>query len=161
MSTSNRHSFKWDSRAAKPRPPKLTPPANVTAEAPGPSGAIVTYPPAKASGAKSVAYSKKSGSLFPLGATVVTVTAKSRDGATAKARFTVRVVDTTAPAFAPAADVTAPATSPAGAPVSYAVPSATDGPAQAPALHGLCDGPEARVEAEHVSDDQACPRAGT
>jgi hypothetical protein len=107
-------------------PPKISAHSNVTAEATGPTGAIVKYRPAKVTGAVSIRYSKRSGTRFALGTTVVTITAKNRTGQTSRARFKVRVVDTTPPTISPQADITAPATSPAGATLTYSAPTATD-----------------------------------
>ena len=110
---------------AKVRPPKISPHANVTAEATGANGAIVTYRPAKVRGAKRVAYSKRSGTLFPLGTTIVRITARNAAG-TARSSFQVRVVDTTAPSLSAIADVTAEATGAAGATVAYTGPTGKD-----------------------------------
>ena len=116
-----------DAGRAKPRPgPRITPPANVTVEATSPRGAIVVFRTAKAANAIKITYSKKSGSWFPLGTTVVTITAKDRAGRVAKATFKVRVVDTTPPKLDQPADVRAEATSVAGASVSYTKPAAVD-----------------------------------
>lgn len=117
----------WTAGAsAKAPPPKiLKAPANVTAEATGPSGAKVSYKPARVSAGAKVTYSRASGATFRLGTTVVVVTAKSAGGQ-AKAQFKVSVVDTTAPRLAALADRTVQATSPSGAHVEYDTPTATD-----------------------------------
>lgn len=109
----------------KLQPPKILRHADVTAEATGPNGAIVKYRPAKVRGAASVAYSKRSGTRFRLGTTIVRITARNAAG-TAHAKFKVRVVDTKAPTIAATADVTAEATGPTGATVAYTPPSAKD-----------------------------------
>lgn len=75
----------------KLKPPRISPHPDVRAEATGPRGAVVTYRPAVVRGATSVTYSKKSGTLFPLGATTVTITARNRAGVS-RATFKVIVV---------------------------------------------------------------------
>ncbi|RKH04276.1 Kelch repeat-containing protein [Corallococcus carmarthensis] len=83
-------------------PPTLTCPANVTAEATGADGAIVTYDPAVVVPAGlPVSYSNSSGSRFPLGDTTVTATST---GLTCT--FLVTVRDTTAPTLTCPADRT-------------------------------------------------------
>jgi hypothetical protein len=106
------------SAAPAPPPVRRTPPpvkvvpltisrhADVRTEATGPNGAKVRYSPAQVRGAKSVSYSRPSGSVFPLGKTVVTVTARS-GSRVARSSFTVRVVDTTPPQLGPLTNVTA------------------------------------------------------
>jgi hypothetical protein len=106
--------------------PVITAPPGVVAEATGPEGAVVMYPPAKVRGTTRVVYSKRSGTVFRLGATLVTITARSRSGRTARARFTVRVVDRTAPTLGAVRSVAAEATSAAGAQVDYTLPAAAD-----------------------------------
>ncbi len=65
-------------------------------DATSPSGATVTYPPATATGGGGstprVRYSAPSGSVFPLGTTVVTATAEDEDGNSASCTFTVTVL---------------------------------------------------------------------
>jgi len=81
-------------------PPSLTAPADVVAEATSAAGAVVTYPAASATdavGPVTVVYSAPSGSLFALGVTTVTVTARDGAGNTTRRTFTVTVRDTTAP----------------------------------------------------------------
>src|SRR5262249_25595601 len=69
-----------------------------------------------------------SGSTFPVGNTTVTCNAHDASGNNATQKtFTVRVTDTTPPAFANVpANITVPATSGAGAAVSYTPPTASD-----------------------------------
>jgi hypothetical protein len=109
----------------KPKKPKIFRHADVRAEATSPRGAVVTYLRARVQNARSVTYSKASGTLFPLGTTVVTITARNRAGAV-RSTFKVTVVDTTAPTLAPIADITAKAGTAAGTPVTYGPVSATD-----------------------------------
>ena len=87
----------------EPTPPVLHLPADITAEATGPGGAIVSYT-ATATDARDtnvvVTCSPESGSLFPLGATVVNCSATNSRHKTATGSFNVSVVDTTAPVVA-------------------------------------------------------------
>ena len=111
-------------------PPVLTLPANITAEATGPAGAVVTFAATAddvVDGARAVACTPASGSTFALGA-AQTVTCSSSDtlGNTSTGDFTVTVADTTRPVVSPPANATAEATSPAGAVVTYADATATD-----------------------------------
>ncbi|RKH66256.1 kelch repeat-containing protein [Corallococcus llansteffanensis] len=104
-------------------PPTLTCPADVTAEATGPDGAVVTYDPAVPGQVGTpVSYSVPSGSRFPLGAT--TVTATTAGGVPASCSFVVTVRDTTPPSVTCPSDQTA-TTDGAGAQVSFE-PTATD-----------------------------------
>jgi predicted extracellular nuclease len=81
-------------------PPVLHLPANITAEATSPSGAIVSYN-ATATDAKDtsvvVTCTPSSGALFPLGATTVNCSATNSRNKTAEGSFSVTVVDTTGP----------------------------------------------------------------
>src|SRR5438132_2452444 len=105
-------------------PPIISVHANVRAEATSPRGAVVKYRPAIVRNATSVRYTKRSGKVFPLGTTVVTIIAGNRFG-TSRRSFKVIVVDTTPPTFTPAPDVVAGAVGANGANVTYTV-SATD-----------------------------------
>jgi hypothetical protein len=102
--------------------PGLSVPANIVAEATSASGAAVSYPAATATDAVGVAsliYSAPSGGTFALGTTPVTVTAKDAAGNTTSASFTIKVVDTTAPAIAVLANQTLEATSASGAVATF------------------------------------------
>src|SRR6266545_3675737 len=88
--------------------PTVSVPPDQRAEARGPLGAAVSYPPASAvdavDGSMSVLCSPGPGSLFPLGSTSVGCSASDRSGNAGMAFFTVSVVDTTPPKLtAPAA----------------------------------------------------------
>src|SRR5262249_26827193 len=121
--------------AAPNNPPDITVPADITAEATGPGGAVVTYSasasdPDPGDTVQTFACVPASGSTFPLGVTTVTCTATANHGATSTKSFTITVKDTTAPVFdggpANGSTITKEATSPAGAVVTYAAITATD-----------------------------------
>lgn len=81
-------------------PPLLSYPANVTAEATGPSGATVTFETSASdsvSGTVAVVCSPASGSLFALGNTTVSCSATDGAGNTASASVRVIVSDRTRP----------------------------------------------------------------
>ncbi|HZD93432.1 MAG TPA: PxKF domain-containing protein, partial [Candidatus Sulfotelmatobacter sp.] len=84
----------------EPTPPVLHLPADITAEATSPGGAVVTYT-ATATDARDtdvvVTCAPASGSLFPLGATIVNCSATNSRHKTATGSFNVAVVDTTPP----------------------------------------------------------------
>src|SRR5439155_12555528 len=108
--------------------PTVMVPADVTAEATGPSGTTVTYSATAADlvdGTLAVTCAPASGTRFFLGATTVSCSATDRRGNTGSARFTITVVDTTPPTLSLPAHITAEATGPTGATVIYVV-SATD-----------------------------------
>jgi hypothetical protein len=118
-------------------PPVLTVPAAITAEATGPSGALVTFSPSATDlvdGSVNVSCLPAPDATFPLGTTTVTCSASDTRGNIASDTFDVTVVDTTAPdIFDTPANMTVEATSPAGAAITYTSPTATD----------LVDGPVA------------------
>jgi hypothetical protein len=109
--------------------PEITVPADITAEATSPDGATVTYSATATSaidGSVDPSCTPDSGSVFPIGTTTVTCTAKDAAGNEAAPKsFTVTVRDTTPPAITVPSDITKEATGPAGAPVSYSA-NATD-----------------------------------
>ncbi|MFN8189782.1 MAG: HYR domain-containing protein [Nocardioidaceae bacterium] len=117
-------------------PPVVTVPAALTAEATGPSGAIVTYVDATAlddvdgplptTCLDQANAPRASGDSFPLGTTTITCTATDAADNTGQESFTVTVEDTTGPVVTVPADPSAEATGPLGAVVSYADASATD-----------------------------------
>ena len=110
----------------------LTPPAldpdDVSAEATGATGAMVTFAPTATdnAGAATVSCVPASGSTFALGNTTVTCTATDGAGNTSQAPFTVTVVDTTPPVIPALSNLSAEGMSPAGAAVAYVVPAAVD-----------------------------------
>jgi hypothetical protein len=110
-------------------PPAITPPAPITAEATGPSGAAVSYTATAndlVDGNVTPNCTPTSGSTFALGQTTVSCSAKDKAGNGASASFTVSVVDTTPPTIAPHGDVTAYAASNSTAVVTYTPPTASD-----------------------------------
>jgi beta-glucosidase len=128
--SSSSGTFAYDATA-----PDVSVPADVTAEATGPSGAVVTYPDATATDALSGPLAANclpaSGSTFPLGHTEVACSATDLAGNTGTGSFDVFVPDTSAPEVHAPANVVAEATGPGGAAVTY--PDATafdlvDGP---------------------------------
>jgi hypothetical protein len=109
--------------------PVVTVPANVVAEATGPSGAIVNYAAASFSdtvGVMSSGCTPVSGSVFALGTTTVTCSATDAALNNGSGTFTVKVQDTTPPTLTVPANITSNATGSSGAVVSYAAPAATD-----------------------------------
>jgi hypothetical protein len=110
--------------------PAITVPANITAEATGPTGAAVSYTASASDlvdGAVTPSCAPASGSNFALGDTTVTCNATDAAGNHAAATtFVVHVEDTTAPIIAAHGDETAEATSAAGAVVSYTSPATSD-----------------------------------
>jgi hypothetical protein len=109
--------------------PVLGAPSDVTAEASGASGAVVTYTSPTATdavdGVRSVSCLPASGSTFSLGTTVVTCTASDTRENSTESAFSVTVEDTTKPTLTLPADLEAEATSAAGAVVTFSA-SATD-----------------------------------
>jgi hypothetical protein len=92
-----------------PKPPRLVLPADITAEATGPNGAIVTFTVSAYPGKddhngrplNTIVCSPPSGSTFALGTTTVSCTATDPETSTSSTgSFHVTVVDTTAPALA-------------------------------------------------------------
>lgn len=108
--------------------PTLAVPADIIAEASGPSGAAVTYTASASDivdGSITPACTPASGSAFPLGITNVNCDASDSHGNTVAASFHVTVQDTTPPALNLPPDITAEATSLSGASVPYSA-GATD-----------------------------------
>src|SRR3989449_563975 len=118
-------------------PPALTLPADMIAEATGPSGASVFFAPSATDlvdGSVAVSCSPASEWTFPLGTTVVLCTATDAHGNPAAGSFDVTVQDTTPPTLVLPGTITAEATGPSGAAVGFSA-SASDlvsGPVAAP-----------------------------
>ncbi len=108
-------------------PPTVIVPANITAEATGPSGAPVTFTASASDlvdGAITPTCNKQSGDTFALGMTTVTCSATDQAGNAGTASFKVTVQDTTPPTLTVPADITAEATSAAGAAVTFTATAA-------------------------------------
>jgi len=102
--------------------PVLSLPADTMVEAAGSDGAVATFAATAVdtvNGNLSVSYSVAPGSLFPLGTTIVTVTAVDNEGNVVTGNFTVTVRDTVPPVFTTPADQTLEANNPAGTAVTY------------------------------------------
>lgn len=113
--------------------PALHLPSDKTAEATGPSGAVVNYTATATDlvdGDVTVNCDSASGALYPLATTTVHCTAYDSRGNHTSGSFTVKVVDTTAPTLQLPADISAYATSASGAKVTYSALSndVVDGP---------------------------------
>jgi hypothetical protein len=110
-------------------PPILSLPGPMTAEATGPTGAVVSFTATAADAEDdpdpTPVCSPASGAMFPLGSTTVDCSVIDSGGLSDHSTFTVAVVDTSAPSLNLPADKTAEATSAAGASVSF-VTSASD-----------------------------------
>ena len=116
--------------------PKLQVPSDITVEATGPSGAVVTFAPTATDAgdaAPRVLCTPAAGRTFPIGTTLVTCTAVDKSGNVATGSFKVTVQDTTAPKLAVPGDMTVEAKGPSGAPVTFTV-TATDACDPAPKI---------------------------
>ncbi|MDB6154890.1 MAG: Flagellar hook-length control protein FliK [Chthoniobacteraceae bacterium] len=111
---------------------------NVTQEASSVEGAKVLYAPVIAKDDSelppAIVYSRKSGTMFPLGVTTVYVVATDASGNSSSTNFTVTVSDRTAPVVSVHVNVTAEASSVAGAYVAYVPGIATDAVTPNPAI---------------------------
>lgn len=118
-------------------------PADITVNAAGPSGAVVSYtPPTGADedgSVVSVTCDHAPGSTFPIGTTTVTCSVSDSDDtpSTRTAAFRVIVNDTDLALTAVPADITAVATGWSGAAVTYTPPSAIDEDTTSPLV--TCD----------------------
>ncbi len=100
-SASNTGTGSFDVTVRDSRPPVVTVPANITVEATGPHGSAVTFTATAldiVGGAVTPTCTRTSGSVFPLGVTVVNCSAADAAGNVASGSFTVTVRDTTRPA---------------------------------------------------------------
>ncbi|MCY1073276.1 ELWxxDGT repeat protein [Archangium lansingense] len=111
--------------------PVLVCPAAVTLEASSASGATASWPDARVSDDVSASipltYSHVPGTAFPLGTTVVTVTARDAADNEAGCAFDVVVRDSIAPVVSCPADVEVAVSGPEGTPVTFAEATASDG----------------------------------
>lgn len=106
-------------------------PSDMVIEATGPGGAVATWTAASAEdlvdGSVAPVASVASGSMFPIGDTIVDITATDAAGNASKTQFKVRVIDTIAPQITGVpSDRLAEATGPDGAVVNWTAPSAVD-----------------------------------
>ncbi len=101
--------------------PAITLPANITAEATGPSGAVVTYDVTATDpdDAATVSCTPASGNTFLIGQTTVSCTATDTNGNKSNATFTITVVDTTPAVVTISATSPVEASGPSGATVDY------------------------------------------
>ncbi|HEX9505405.1 MAG TPA: HYR domain-containing protein, partial [Acidimicrobiia bacterium] len=102
------------------KPVITTPLGDLTLEATGPQGAVATYSASATDdkdGAVPVVFTPPSGSVFPVGTTVVVANASDFAGNTASEFFHVTVQDTTPPVLSLPGEVVAEATGPDGAAV--------------------------------------------
>jgi ELWxxDGT repeat protein len=110
-------------------PPVLTCPGVLTVEATSAAGAVVQWPDVAVADPFSPAvvfWSQPDGTLFPLGYSVVTVTAVDGLGTTASCPVDLEVVDATAPALRCPGDLTAEASAAYGTFVPLPLATATD-----------------------------------
>ena len=108
--------------------PDISTSGDLTAEATGPAGAVVNFTVMASdlvSGAVTPVCAPASGSTFPLGTTIVSVSASDAAGNISNTSFTVTVVDTTAPVITVPPDLTIEATS-ASCAVATFTTTATD-----------------------------------
>lgn len=112
-------------------PPVISVPADISAEAQGPSGATQSYVATSMDAVddafpQPLACTPASGSVFALGQTTVDCAATDSAGNTANASFHVTVADNTAPVLQAHADVAVEATSAAGAIATFDPPNVSD-----------------------------------
>jgi len=109
--------------------PTLNLPANISQEAAGPLGNVVTYVASATDlvdGPVAINCSPASGSTFPFAATTVNCSATDSHSNPATGSFSVTIADTTAPVIAAHNDESAEATGPGGAIVNYTAPATSD-----------------------------------
>ena len=128
----------WDPRlVGDVTPPTVVTPDDMTVEAAGPAGSVVTFDATATdavSGPAAVTCVPAPGSVFPIGTTSVACSASDKAGNSAVASFDVTVRDSIAPVVAAPSDQVAEATGPSGAAVFYPAPEAFD-------LVGVATGP--------------------
>ena len=116
-------------------PPALVCPASQTATATSASGAVVSYPPASVSdavdAAPGVTYSQASGTLFPVGTTIVMVTATDAAGNSSTCSFSVTITPLSAGADLSITNTDSPDPVTLGSPLTYTVTIRNNGPSEA------------------------------
>lgn len=119
-------------------PPVLSCPPDLMVAAASASGAVVAYSPPTATDAAdpspTVTSTPISGSVFPIGTTIVTCAATDASGNIATGAFRVTVKDMTPPVLSCPPDLVIAATSVSGAVVAYPPPTATDTVDPSPAV---------------------------
>jgi hypothetical protein len=108
--------------------PTLSLPSNITAEATGPAGAVITYSASATDDTDphpALDCGPPSGSTFGLGTTTVRCTAKDASDNSVSGNFNITVVDTSPPALTPPPNINVDADSPLGAVISFTT-SVTD-----------------------------------
>jgi hypothetical protein len=113
--------------------PALNLPANITADATGTSGRVVTYFASATDlvdGPVAVICSPASGSTFPLGPTVVNCSATDSHSNSSSGSFMINIQDQDSPTITLPANITREATGPSGVVVNYSATAsdAVDGP---------------------------------
>jgi FG-GAP-like repeat/HYR domain len=109
-------------------PPQIVTPTDITSEATGPDGVLVTYTVTVMDDIDpnpALSCTPPSGHVFSIGTATVTCTATDASGNSASARFAVTVVDTTPPLLVVPERLTAEATTPNGVALSWEA-NATD-----------------------------------
>jgi len=108
--------------------PVISVPTNMTVEAQGPDGAIVTYSVDVTSGSPyTLDCYPAPGATFPIGVTNVSCTATNTDtGESSSNGFSITVVDGRPPVIGAVQDISLEATSGAGAVATYTTPTAND-----------------------------------
>jgi hypothetical protein len=97
-------------------------PSDITAEATGPGGAIVTFDVTVTPNDEPVTCAPASGSLFGINTTTVTCSAEDANDAS----FHVTVQDTTPPTVTPPSNITDSSTDPGGKTINYPAATASD-----------------------------------
>jgi hypothetical protein len=126
--TGNTRTATFDVTVVDTTAPVVSVPDDMTVEATGPAGAVVSFAASAhdlVSGDVDVSYDFPPGSTFPLGLTLVAATASDEAENTATAGFAINVVDTTPPALTLPDLIVLEATGPAGAVGTFTV-TATD-----------------------------------
>jgi len=130
-------------------------------EAAGPDGGYVTYPEATATdavGVHEITYSKASGTIFPLGTTTVTVTARDAAGNASHTTFNVTVRDSEPPSIARPPTLPVAAENRQGAVVYFPAVPASDPVSAVSVTYSLASGslfPVGRTEVTATARDAA------
>lgn len=150
-------------------PPEIADNADLTVEATGADGALVTYDEPAATDAASetvvVDCIPESGTQFDLGTTSVNCTATDAHGLTSSSSFDVLVQDTTAPTLQLPTDIAVGAVSASGTPVSFTATAADavdpDVPVTCTPASGSTFAPGATTVSCSATDDSGNTANGT